>query len=103
MRPEQMPDPDRKFHFRTRIAPQELLSNGYIRRPQGRLGIVLQEKVRPILKQQSFALADNLKDVVVPGLKPFPHFLVGLVPVGLPGRFLAANSRTVTVSHPPEL
>src|SRR5436190_6421935 len=66
-------------------------------------GILFQEKVHPFFKQQSLSLADDLKDVVVPGLKTFSKFLLRLPPVRHTSRFLATLSRAITVSHPPEL
>ena len=46
-----------------------------------RLGVVLQEKVRPIRELQLFSLPDDLEDFVVPGLKPFAQFPLRFLPV----------------------
>src|SRR6202049_5326497 len=71
-------------------------------RSQRRLGIVLQEQLRPFFERQLFALAHDLQEVVIPRQESFPQFLVCLLPVGRSGWFLATLSRAVTVSHPPQ-
>src|SRR5713226_6068241 len=69
----------------------------------GRLGITFQEKLGPLFEQQLFAFANNLKDVIVSSLKPFSKFSLSFLPVGCTSRLLVANSRAVSVPHPPEV
>jgi len=53
--------------------------------PNRRLGVVLQEKIRPFAKRQFSTLADCIKGVVVSGGQAFAHLLLRLVPVGCVG------------------
>jgi hypothetical protein len=46
-----------------------------------RLGVVLQEKIRPFVKSELFALADDVQRVVVSGLKPFAKLTLSFLPV----------------------
>src|SRR5581483_7747772 len=47
----------------------------------GRLGIVLQEKIHPWFESHLLAFADNLENPIVPGVEPFAKFLVRFLPV----------------------
>jgi hypothetical protein len=50
-------------------------------RADGRLGIILKEKVHPIRELQLFSFPDDIEDLVVPGLEAIPQFPLGLLPV----------------------
>jgi hypothetical protein len=46
-----------------------------------RLGVVLQEKICPFAKYKLLALADDVKSVIISGLKPFAKLTLSFLPV----------------------
>jgi hypothetical protein len=52
------------------------------RSAHGRLGIVLQEEIRPLHESQGLALSYNLKEIFVSRLKSFSESLICFLPIG---------------------
>jgi hypothetical protein len=66
------------------------------------LRVIFQEAVSPLSEAQGFPFLDDIKDVVVSGLKPFAEALLGFIPVfGLRG-LSPANAIAVAVANPPD-
>jgi hypothetical protein len=58
-----------------------LVSLVRLRSANRRLGIVLQEKVRPFTEEELLALANNIQRIVVSGLEPFAQLPLCFLPV----------------------
>src|SRR5216683_7502158 len=48
----------------------------------GRLGIVLQEEIRPLSESQGLAFPYDFKKILIPRLKSFSEFLICFLPIG---------------------
>src|ERR1700746_103058 len=68
----------------------------------GRLGIILQKEIRPLLETQAFSFPNHIQDVVVSGLQPFPQKRLGCLPVFREGRFGPTYTVSVAIPNPPE-
>src|SRR5258706_15444054 len=71
--------------------------------PDWRFRVVFQEEIHPLPKSQILPLSDNFQEVSVSGLKPFPQFLLGFVPVFRKGRLFSEAAIPFPVPHPPEI
>src|ERR1700676_22069 len=70
---------------------------------EGRLGIVLQEKIHPRGKLKLFSLPDDLEKLVVSGLKPLAEFALSVLPVFGKGRLPDALTFPISVGNPKNL
>src|SRR6202041_665760 len=69
----------------------------------GRLGIVLQEGIRPSSVSQGLALSYDFQEIRVSRQKSFPEFLICFFPIcGLAG-LSPGNSSSIPIANPPDM
>jgi hypothetical protein len=68
----------------------------------GRLGIVLQEEIRPLPVSQDLALSYDFKEIVVSRLKSFSQLLVCFLPIGGQAGLPSGNALAIPIANPPD-
>src|SRR5580658_10250958 len=69
---------------------------------KGRLGKILQVKVRPLSKLQVLPTTQRGQRVVVTGLQTLPEALLRFAPVVRESRFPVPDTTLIPVPHPPD-
>jgi hypothetical protein len=67
----------------------------------GRLGMVLQENIRPLPVSQGLALSHDFKEIVVSRLKSFSQLLACFLPIGGEAGLSSGNTFAIPIANPP--